>query len=940
MMLWILDRSYETFISITTVVVLATLNGCAEQPQRGELTHGGFEEFLEGQFDNGGGNLYVNAHGVIETIHRWDVNHDGYTDIIFVNSEAHSERGPTRVFQVEPGQERGWQYRDLSGQSGYHSTIVDLDQDGFGDVVVANADSGISGELSSFVYWGDSQEPGKERTDLPTIGAYDVAVLDIDRDGLLDLIFPSSWKDRHNSAEPIPAHVFLAAGDRKFRDATLQYNITCIGTKGIGAEDLNGDGIVDLVLANSRHKYDRDTDSFVYWGRESGVAVENPVRLPTHGAENVLLADLNQDGTSDIVFSGGGEALIYWNRQGEFAVHDNLLLRPQEDENTQEQHIGTAVFTRRKLAHCTAADVDRDGINDLIVATATGVEIRSGGNIQEVSDFLPLENLSRVTVGDLNSDALPDLVVSRSHDGTTADTESAIFWASQDGFSTERASWVPTGNPVGNAIGDVNGDGKPEVVVNNCGGGRITGISSFIYLGNEEGTYSGQRRLELPRHEAYESCMVDLNLDGYTDVVLTGCDYFNSRIFYGGPDGPSPTEYVDLENVNNTVVCMEVGDINRDGYLDILTNGLVYDSRPETLNKSSTIFFGSPDGFSSSRVQRVPSYGFGIHLADLDRDGYLEAIFSDKRDFLLVYVGSKEGISPQRTYKIPCPIPSRLNSADLNGDGWLDLIVSHSSHALRRQESFTILYSQLGKYSPAHSQTSLRGISVSDTAVADFNGDGHLDVMASAYSSPTARVLPATLYWGDGQRIDMERPLLLPASSSAGLAALDFNRDGWIDIAIANHRDDASHQVDSFLYWNSPDGFNVERMSRLPTHGPHGTTCRDFGNGYTRQPEESYLSPPLKLGTAIPDRIHWDADVSAPAQLRFQLRWALSQKQLQEADWVGHAGMDSYYDRSGQAIDDTAVGRAGWLQYKATFTSPYGCKSPKLKRVRFGLTGA
>ena len=85
---------------VTAMVIVITLTGCAEPPQKSVLTHGDFEAFSKGHFDNGGVNLYVNAHGVISTIHRWDVNHDGHTDIIFVNSEAHSERGPTRVFQV------------------------------------------------------------------------------------------------------------------------------------------------------------------------------------------------------------------------------------------------------------------------------------------------------------------------------------------------------------------------------------------------------------------------------------------------------------------------------------------------------------------------------------------------------------------------------------------------------------------------------------------------------------------------------------------------------------------------------------------------------------------------------------------------------------------------------------------------------------------------
>lgn len=55
--------------------------------------HEGLEEFNKGRFDNGGDNLYVNADGVIETIHRFGVNNDGYVDLILPNSHGYIERG-------------------------------------------------------------------------------------------------------------------------------------------------------------------------------------------------------------------------------------------------------------------------------------------------------------------------------------------------------------------------------------------------------------------------------------------------------------------------------------------------------------------------------------------------------------------------------------------------------------------------------------------------------------------------------------------------------------------------------------------------------------------------------------------------------------------------------------------------------------------------------
>ena len=901
------------------------------------LVHSGFEDFSKGQFDNGDGSLYVNAKGIIETIHRWDVNSDGYTDIIFANSEEHSERGPTRVFSVDPEKERGWKYEDLSGDSGYNCRIVDLDKDGYNDLVVANGENGINSELSSYVYWGGAEGPESQRSDLPTIGAYDVAIFDINRDGHLDLIFPSSWKDSHNEANPKLARVYLGGPDRQFKNATEQFRIMCIGTMGIITGDLNHDGYADLVLANSRNKFDKDTDSYVYWGNEEALNIKEPLRLPTYGAESVSLADLNDDASEDIIFSGGGEAKVYWNRNGKFSVDDAINIIPEDKDLTAMPQTGTTIVFGGKVAHATVADINGEGKNYLILATASGVEIRSSSNIQKVETHIPLSNLSRVSAGDLNGDGRPDLIVNRRDDGMTSETESAIFWNGAEGFSMDDASWVSTGRPVDNTYGDLNGDGKPEVVIIKCWSGRIGATDSFIYLGSSEGDYSIKRRIDLPRHKAYASCMADLNLDGFTDVILTGTDQGVSRIFYGSPDGPSASKYVDIENVAKGINCMEVADINRDGYLDFITNGVVYDTKPETLAKSSTIFYGSKDGFSNTRSESIENYGFGVHLADINRDGYIDALFSDKRHHILVYFGSGEGYSKNNTIKITCPVPGIINSADLNDDGWLDLIISQMSHRLRRKESYTVLYSDEGKYSLENSQTFSRGISVNYTAVADFNGDGNLDLVASVYSSPTTRVLPATLHWGNGQYLDLDHTVELPANSSSAVTAMDFNRDGWTDIALANHRDNISHKTLSYIYWNHVDGFDPERMTGIPASGPHGMTPRDFGNGYNRKPEESYISPAFNLKKNIPVTIHWVAEVQQPSRLKYQLRWGATKDQLQNTIWTGPNGSDSYYHKEGQRIEGINTVDAKWFQYKATLVSPYGCRSPKLREVRFDL---
>ena len=179
-------------------------------------THCGFESLSEGSFEDAGSNLYVNAKGIIETIHRTDVDNDGYVDIVLPNAQGYNERGPTWIYKPGPGDGASWERRELPTDSGDMCRIVDLDGDGHQDLIIINSSNGVSCELLCYIYWGGPDGLTGERTDLPTVGAYDVAVFDVNGDGRLDLVFPSAWVDHHNPGRPLPLHVYLQGDDRQF----------------------------------------------------------------------------------------------------------------------------------------------------------------------------------------------------------------------------------------------------------------------------------------------------------------------------------------------------------------------------------------------------------------------------------------------------------------------------------------------------------------------------------------------------------------------------------------------------------------------------------------------------------------------------------------------------------------------------------------------------
>lgn len=894
----------------------------------------GFASFSSGQFDDGGSNLYVNARGVVELIHRWDVNRDGYVDLVLSNTHDHLERGPTHIFQVNPSQSRGWKYESLPNDSGWMSLIVDLDKDGASDLVIANAWNGVTAELSSYVYWGGPGGLTGERTELSTVGAYGLAASDINRDGRPDLIFTSAWKDPHNPAVPMPLAVYLQKQRRTFEDATSTYGLMGVGAMSLGVDDLNDDGYPDIVVANHRVGHSVDTNSFLYWGTKDGIAA-SPVELPTHAASHVVLADLNSDGQKDVVFTGGGEARIYWNKNGSFEPLHHLRLTPK----------GERVQPSQGVVHATVADLAGDGINDLILATTSGVEIRSSSALQEIRSFLPLGQTHWVTASDLNADSKLDLIVSRYNDGRRYDTESAVFWNVPQGFSPEHTSWLSTGGAMGNTAGDLDADGRPEVIFHNTMSGHVRGVPSYVYFGNKEANYAKMHRLELPVDGANVCAIADLNLDGYPDVVFDTTSAGSGpngglRIFWGEASGNQLRRFSDLATRNRAVMDVRVADFNRDGYLDILAVGAINEAKPELLATASTVFFGSKTGFSESRIQHLSNFGFYGAVADVNRDGHLDILFDDKRDYVLIYLGSAGGFSAERTWKVPSPgmgEGASINVADLNKDGWLDMIVGVNAARLRRPETLYVFFGSPQGFSSESQQKLVGGYSAGYTGVADFNNDGHLDVAVSAYSSPTTRILPMQILWGDGKGVDLQHPLNLPSEGSSAVMAMDLNRDGWVDAFVVNHRNDVGHQVDSVIYWNGPDGFRAQTPTRLPGLGPHGSVARDFGNAYTREPREHYISRTFHLGELIPRRVLWEAVVPSSTKLQLQLRWAATREELEQAPWTGARGENTYFERSGDLVPRPARS-IRWVQYRAAFVSPYGCASPQLQEVRVELT--
>jgi len=901
----------------------------------------GFDGFSRGTFVNAGDNLYVTARGYIETIHRFDLNNDGYVDIVLPNEQGFNERGPTWIYKQEGPDAYKWPRIQLPNDSGTVSRAVDVDGDGYLDLVVVNGENGVTSELDSYVYWGGPGGLTGERTELPTAGAYDVVVVDINNDGLNDIIFPSAWLDHHNRGVDRLCNVYIQKAPRQFEDRAEDYGLIGNAAKSISCGDLNKDGYPDIVLANYVTGHKGDTTSYIYWGSDKGYSKENRTELPTNHAGQVTIGDLDNDGFEEVVFCGGGAASIYWNDKGSFDAGNVTVIKGKGDINTdiEDFNIGAG--------YVGIADVNGDGLNELVISHGEGIEIRSSYDIQKVETYLKAKGSGYLYIDDLDNDGYPDIIVCRNNNGKTYETESSIFWNSVNGFDINSRTLIPTTGASGCCSGDLDGDGIPEIIFNNTAEGYCRGNKDFpayVYLGDEHHGYSVENRLELPN-----SCgggtyvMTDIDQDGYTDLLLTapeGC-----RIFWGGPKGPRADNYTSVlkPKVDHRTISMNVyvADFNKDGWLDIMIGMSLWDESPRAKAESTCIFYGSAQGFSQDHREFIPAYCWGsLHVADVNEDGWLDIIYGDKKGFLMIYFGSEKGYSVDRSQKIPLKGTdeseasiSRINSADLNGNGWLDLVVSLRGHWTRAQSGFYILYGGPEGYSTDNIEFHPMDATPTYIAIADINKDGELDLLVPAYSTQFTRELPAYIFYGKNGSFDYQDPLVIPCEAACSFTAVDTTDNGYVDVIAVCHRNDIGHRVNSLLFKNGPDGLDIKHPELLPGMGPHGMTTRDFGNRKDRRPVEYYESAIENIKGRIPSFISWKSETPANTQLLFQLRWGRDMDELKKSSWRGPEGEDSYYSKAGTPVEGIPDGM-GFLQYRAGFVSTNGCSSPKLYEVR------
>ena len=889
-----------------------------------QIEHKGLEQFSKGTFGGGGNNLFVDANGVIRRILDNDLNGNGIFDLVLPNSHGYIERAPTYIYTSKAD---GWKKTELPHDSCWSSKAVDVDGNGYLDLIIANGENGVTSELESYIYWSGPDGLTGECTTFDTVGAYDIAVADLSGNGLMDVIFTTAWCDHHMAGEPLYQKVFVQTSPRQFTDATEEYKIAGLATTSLVCEDLTGNGYPDIVLANYRGGYHNDTDSFIYMGTADGFDTDNPICLPTHFALYVVAADLNGDGFKEVVFTGGDQVMIYWNDNGVFKP-DNRTVLDIKGMNTQ--------FAAGSLP-IDIADVDGDGIPELVIGTIEGVEIRKADNLEKIWQKLSCYSCSWVKAVDINNTGRMDIITSHNFSEKSYDAESLVFWNSENGYSTDNVTAFETHGPMGCMAADLDNDGIKEIIFCNTMRGPCQydkEFPVFAYFGTADYKYPPESRRDYPVIFGSNSYITaDVDNDGYVELIVLSGD--GLRIFKGTPDGPDPSNYYDLVHTPNAIVGVGgvlVGDFNRNGWLDLILTPFVYGNSEEELENSVFVYFGGPDGYSDDRRMVLPAYlrmPNAIEIADINNNGYADFLYGDTEGFIGVYYGGPDGFDRKRFGKIPikdfngAPIVG-ISVADIDNDGRLEIIATTAGHYSRQVSHVFVLRDGENNF-PLDKQTSfVTGGTTGFTELADMNGNGNLDLILPFYSTHLSRELPARIFYGDGKgNFDWENPLVIDCLASIASFPVDLNGNGYPDLFLCCHRNDMGHMVDSLLIMNGPDGLDVENAQEILGYGPHCFTNQSQSNTMDKSEKEYYTSPVFECEK--PERLEWEAQTPFKTTLSFQLRFGSTEEDTLKSEWSESIA------ENGSLI--SAPETTKYMQYKAAFNAPGLVDSPRLTRV-------
>lgn len=605
-------------------------------------------------------------------------------------------------------------------------TAGDLNKDGNGDLVITNMSLATSAYVT--VMLGNADGTFKNGVTYPIAGDYSVAAVldDVNNDGNLDIVAISG--DQQIS-------VLLGNGDGTFKaaqsfDAPVLPGYTSAASTPIQnliTADVNNDGNKDIICSNGLVLLGDGTGTFTAVAAPAFPYIEDTVYA---GGPNLASGDLNNDGKMDLVVNNGSSVFTWLGN-------------------------GDGTFTQGQ----TYASIPTDGF---------------------------------VIVDDLDGDGNADIFVGLGDGGTFNGDDGAPglgYALMGNGNGTfQGAPQISVGAYTGNNLADVTGSGTLDLITNTINtpyGFPLNPSSTFtVQLGTGKGAFVPKSTITAPASfvlggttytgantaVAETFALGDINGDGKADLVFTDATSPNTVYFTSLSNGdgtfqaPVPNLFPQIApaadfDTGLTLAGQQITNLTKGGHA-----GLIF-----TFNETAGTSFGGP---------AVNTYNQGFIVLPGNGDG----------TFGSPVITSTYSSNTAPTISNP---PQIVAVADVNGDGNPDLIVNTTlSYNVNGGTSELQVYlgNGDGTFKAPSTLTTVSNPNGS-LVMADFNNDGKLDLAVMSETDAGQVQLVICLGNGDGtfaapSILDIAGGVYTGAGGEYGLAAADFNGDGNVDLAL------------------------------------------------------------------------------------------------------------------------------------------------------------